>query len=294
MTQNLKLGSNQSIQLAPSNSNLSTAFELPSINSLDGWGSDNNSHYLYIDNNLGGYYSWTTVTAKTTVMNEMSYNSICPKGWHLPTSYEWMALKNSYPAEDLFKSPPNLSLSGKIYNRQISEQNQRGYYWTASEGRPDYPLYIQFYDILNNNQEYFGANMSYTNKYEGYSVRCIAGDSSVENYSIQYSSNGGSPSSIKTTTGSAPLSAYVDLNEAEPQRSGYIFWGWCTTNPGLGEECSGKRYRKIYPLADGTNVKLYAMWHTPCNSTGATMKDGKCWNTVDSKPNRISRLNRCI
>ena len=141
-------------------------------------GNTYDAHYL-----AGNYYQWNAATAGTgeqaTSNNTNATDSICPKGWKLPTSNNsnsgsfggltaaYGIGRNSDGANSLRKSPlyfvpAGVGGSGSLYN-----VGNYGDYWSSTAGSSTYAYNLYFdsgYVALSN----------YGNRYYGQSVRCLA------------------------------------------------------------------------------------------------------------------------
>ena len=144
--------------------------------------------HVYIDTSTadyGGYYSYDAATAgwgasEAATGNTSSPQSICPKGWRLPTKSEYDALAGLYNgrASALMAQPFNVQLAGHIdrdYQEDFHGVGTSGYLYTADV--------VDLNSIGSNHAWILFAqygtsyDYSYTNQsesYQGRSVRCIA------------------------------------------------------------------------------------------------------------------------
>lgn len=137
---------------------------------------------------VGGYYNYCAASAGSycygdkMVLNSAgtfpskATSSICPKGWHLPTSYtdgEFANLYNQYnngkPSQYIaFRIALHLPLSGyTTTGSQIDQGNQGGWQGSSTnskQGDVTYILNSYTYDI-----GLWGAG----NRYYGYTIRCV-------------------------------------------------------------------------------------------------------------------------
>ncbi len=164
------------------------------INSSTGQSGVKYSWYSY-----GNYYTWAAAIADTT--NYTSSNahttvatSICPNGWHLPYGNSGSSSPNlgntvggfyylasrigataSSAASSMIwrKFPNNFVYSGLWYGSSASYRGSNGLYWSSSTGGInnafDNAYYLYFYSAGVNPGTYGN------NKYNGFSVRCVAG-----------------------------------------------------------------------------------------------------------------------
>lgn len=153
------------------------------------YGGDYDYVHVYDQGGTNGYgnlYNWYTVAAGTGTYAKTSgdvSSSICPKGWRLPTSDEYIALLKAYLTDDEFGSsylqsgnadsltgyPLSFSLSGSYQNALI-DQGIWGEYWSSTAGSGLYAYQYSF----NNPGGYFIISDYYSFKYAGRSVRCVA------------------------------------------------------------------------------------------------------------------------
>ena len=101
---------------------------------------------------LGNYYNWTVAIASnnssslrqgtSSDISNNPKNSICPKGWRLPTisdqsetlsgsTNEFARLGNLYGVSNVIYSPIYFTKSGNAYNASL-ENTQNGYYWSST------------------------------------------------------------------------------------------------------------------------------------------------------------------
>ena len=142
---------------------------------------------------LGNYYNWTAAIASnysstltSNTINNISQNpqnSICPKGWRLPTvssdnvsiagstndfaRLNYLYNANSNNNSDMLKTPLFFKISGYIDSTNQKKPTTDGYYWSSS--------------INNNNNAYnlslYSGQINASDsllRYYGFSVRCIA------------------------------------------------------------------------------------------------------------------------
>ena len=137
-------------------------------------GSTYNAHYL-----VGNLYQWNAATAGTggTITSQEATDSICPKGWQLPTSNNsnsgsFQALMNAYSigndSTKITQSPLYFNPSGRVYSGSLRYAGNRGYYWSSTA----YSSTSVAYNL------YFGSGGVYPSdgntRYNGQSVRCLA------------------------------------------------------------------------------------------------------------------------
>ena len=138
---------------------------------------------------IGNYYNWTAAIASnnssgltTSTYNNVANNpknSICPKGWRLPTvssvaaKSEFARLNNVYNGgntgngDKLVQSPLYLVRSGSVYDGSLSNAGYFGRYWSSTVYAANYA-----YNLLFRSDNVNPANVSY--RYYGWSVRCVS------------------------------------------------------------------------------------------------------------------------
>ena len=133
-------------------------------------GSTYNAHYL-----VGNLYQWNAATAGTgkTITSQEATDSICPKGWKLPTSNNsnsgsFGGLVGSLNSTTITQAPYYFNPSGRVYSGSLWSAGSYGYYWSStaySSTNYAYGLSFGSGGVL--------PSSSY-NRYRGFSVRCLA------------------------------------------------------------------------------------------------------------------------
>lgn len=175
MTENLRIV-NKTITSA--DSNVSSDFTIPA-SSISGFNAQDTNN-AYVDSTYstyGGYYTFYTATAGTGGTSLTSGNApsdICPKGWRLPTggsSGEFQTLYDNYNSFALMQGDPGFILPGYIRNGG----------WGGPRGEYGYGYYLSstVVDANKANAMFMDVSgvwpaVSGGDKYNGYSVRCIA------------------------------------------------------------------------------------------------------------------------
>ena len=133
-------------------------------------GNAYDAHFL-----IGNFYQWNAATAGTgdTITSAEAKDSICPKGWQLPTSNNsnsgsFGGLVGSLNSTTITQAPYYFNPSGAVYSGSLRYAGSRGLYWssTAFSSTSDaYRLYFRSGDV----------NPSFNStRYGGQSVRCLA------------------------------------------------------------------------------------------------------------------------
>ena len=148
---------NVAAMLSSNNPNQST----PLLNSVY------DAHYL-----AGNYYSYTVATAGYTTASGDAPNSICPKGWQLPTSNSTTASKSfgylldSLTVAQITASPYYFVYGGAVNSSSLTSAGSNGYYWSSTASSSAYAYYLDFATSVLPSYSY--------DRYYGYSVRCVA------------------------------------------------------------------------------------------------------------------------
>ena len=129
--------------------------------------------------NVGTFYSWRAATAGTgnasvsTVTNVS--DSICPKGWHLPSStdsgeFQALVTAGGITASNITQAPYYFLRAGYYigYYGAVYNTGGLGYYWSStSDSTTNYAYFLYFGSTLVLPSNYF-------NRYNGMGVRCVA------------------------------------------------------------------------------------------------------------------------
>ena len=252
MTQNLRIIDKT---ITPADSNVTTNYTIPA-SSINGFSSFDVSN-AYVDSD-GGFYTWYTATAGTgtTALSVKGHNttvSICPKGWRLPTggsSGEFKTLYDNYNSSSALRSSPvNLTLSGNVSSSSRYDQGSNGYYWSSTVDSKYYAYYLLL-DTSNVGPAYY-----YYGNYRGFSIRCIADDSTIHSISTMQQMT--SDVCANTTT---PLKTSTQLDTD-------------------GSHVGDSNYVPTKTLTDTRDNNTY---------TVSKLADGKCWMTQNL---RIGNMN---
>ena len=136
-----------------------------------------NAHYLG-----GNLYQWNAATAGTggTIISQDATDSICPKGWQLPTSNNsnsgsFQALMNAYSIGNnsagsaaITQSPLYFHPSGYVYSGSLWYAGGYGRYWSSTAYSNSNYAYVLAFRVSNVSSS--GSN----NRYYGRSVRYLA------------------------------------------------------------------------------------------------------------------------
>ena len=186
MTSNLRLGSaSADTVLTPADTNITFNYTIPSsavLTSSDpamDWSSTPYTDHMYIidDATKGNLYNFYTTTAGTysaqTVSTEMT-NSICPRGWILPSVDDYnsfLSAANNPTLSQLTSNPYNFVNSGGYDINNIDGYYHDGWAWyltrtVGAEGKM-YSLSFVFPNDVYFIQEHNGGGWG------GHSVRCV-------------------------------------------------------------------------------------------------------------------------
>ena len=163
MTQNLRLSGGRT--LTPSDSDVDSDWTFPN-NSLTAGNNYGVAHFILSDDpryakEYGGYYNYCAASAGSVCARTKmdATQSICPKGWRLPTRTEQDGITS-------YVSAFSPVYSGFYFNGRINDTGSSGYLWSATAYDSDhqYSLYYNGSSLETINSD---------NKYYGNSVRCI-------------------------------------------------------------------------------------------------------------------------
>ncbi len=136
-----------------------------------------NAHYL-----VGNLYQWNAATAGTgsTITSQDAKDSICPKGWQLPTSNNsnsgsFQALMSAYSITSnadsttrITQSPLYFHPSGYVSSGSLRYAGDSGYYWSSTANSSTSNAYLLYFA-----SDYVYPS-TYDYRYYGFSVRCLA------------------------------------------------------------------------------------------------------------------------
>ncbi|MBR3386004.1 hypothetical protein IKG68_00305 [Candidatus Saccharibacteria bacterium] len=198
MTTNLDLAGGTT--LTPQDSNITTNYTLPE-SSKTGF-DDNSKAFVYNSGSTDcssadgcySYYSWNAATAMSgtsiTTANTDAPSSICPAGWHLPTSRR----TNTFGMTSAYQSDfytlavdygmntgawdgsgveigpdtkPNFEYAGIISNSNLTGQSSNSQYWASSYAYQD----VSYALFISNSAATMSSNES--TKKSGFPIRCI-------------------------------------------------------------------------------------------------------------------------
>ena len=132
-------------------------------------GSTYDAHFL-----IGNFYQWNAATAGTggTIDNyATATDSICPKGWRLPTSRsggEFDTLVGSLNSTTITQAPYYFNPSGYVYSGSLGGAGNYGFYWSSTAySNTSFAYSLYFLSGFVNPSLNF-------NRYYGQSVRCLA------------------------------------------------------------------------------------------------------------------------
>ena len=133
-------------------------------------GSTYNAHYL-----VGNLYQWNAATAGAggTITSQEADDSICPKGWKLPTSNNsnsgsFGGLVGSLNSTTITQAPYYFNPSGYVDSGSLVYAGDDGRYWSSTAS--SYTNSAHFFSFYSG-----GVNPSLSyNRSSGFSVRCLA------------------------------------------------------------------------------------------------------------------------
>lgn len=178
MTQNLELDLSTSKTLTSADTNIPSTWtpRASTTTTISGYNSDTGKSYNPGDKyyegtgsehyHVGNYYQWSAATAGYTGTSQ-STQSICPKGWTLPSQSQFQALINSgLNGSNFMQSPYYLLRGGYLRNSTLFDAGSGGYYWSSTPRGSSYAYGLYF----SSGSVYSGYDL----RYRGLSVRCVA------------------------------------------------------------------------------------------------------------------------
>ena len=140
-------------------------------------GNTYDAHFL-----IGNFYQWNAATAGTggRITSQEATDSICPKGWQLPTSNNsnsgsFQALMSAYSISSntagstaITQAPLYFNPSGDVSSGSLRYAGYYGYYWSSTAGSSASSAYRLYFD----SGLVYPSN--YRSRYDGLSVRCLA------------------------------------------------------------------------------------------------------------------------
>ena len=140
-------------------------------------GNTYNAHY-----HVGNHYTWNAATAGTggTITSANAKDSICPKGWQLPTSNNtnsgsfggltaaYSISSNTDGSPALVSAPVSFVRSGSVFSGSLRFAGNNGIYWSStafSSTSLAYALYFYSGGVYPSDDY---------SRYAGRSVRCLA------------------------------------------------------------------------------------------------------------------------
>lgn len=189
MTQNLDLDLSTSEPLTSDNTNIPEGADgtvgtwtprASTTTTISGYNPDTGKSYnpgdVYYENtsgtdqhyHVGNYYQWSAATAGYTGASQ-STQSICPKGWTLPSQSQFHALIYANPAltgSNFMNAPYYLLRGGNLNSSSLNDAGLFGYYWSSTPNGSSRAYYLNFGSA--------GVNTYYDRRYYGQSVRCVA------------------------------------------------------------------------------------------------------------------------
>lgn len=127
---------------------------------------------VYYDSEYGGFYNFYTATAgwgdSGVDVGDNAPQSICPKGWHLPTGgtgSDFERLITHYGTLELIQGDPAFEPGGYVFDGEYSSKGSSAGYWASDIEDYHYVYYLGFISRVT---IYSG------NLVEGHNVRCVA------------------------------------------------------------------------------------------------------------------------
>ena len=184
MTQNLDLDLSTSKTLTPDNTNIPSNWtpKTSTTTTISGYNSDTGKSYNPGDKyyegsysasdpttmhyHVGNYYQWSAATAGYTGTSQ-STQSICPKGWTLPSQSQFQQLINSgLSGSNFMNAPYYLLRGGWLRDSSLYDAGSAGNYWSSTPSGSNRAHYLYFTSGSIDTYNFY--------RYLGLSVRCVA------------------------------------------------------------------------------------------------------------------------
>ena len=290
MTQNLNLGASSAITLTSDDTDLAdgTTFTLPASDPNDFTADTTQAiinkatvlnNMTVLDYTEGGttysgkinaYYSYAAATADTSTYSKTTNGmeistSICPKNWDLPTSLQYYTLgkkgdintynSSSYVGHNAGNEPYYFIYGGyraaagsEMDLSTFTAYDSAGLLWTSSnssatQARASAIDYEGLWSPINGNNS--------RTKYNGLSIRCVAGMDEASHTITYTNTNGGATQTQKIVMG--------ESNELQPTttwtRTNYRLVGWDTNSAGTNVV-----YTTGQSITPNSDMTLYTVW----------------------------------
>jgi hypothetical protein len=158
-----------------------------------------------------------------------NYSNNAKSDWYLPSRNELYALHSQ---------------------RALVGGFAAGYYWSSTDAHP----YAWVQNFGGNNEFDYGSKTS------GYWVRPIRAFGFP--HRVTYDGNGSDGGAVPNDGGAYEEGGTVTVlgNTGSLSKSGYVFDGWCTTQPAAGSSCGGTSRAATSTFIITSEVTLYAVW----------------------------------
>ena len=268
----------------------------PTINSSLGLNATNYVMSSYIWHyHIGSYYSYAAATAGSGIdlISQNAPESVCPKGWRLPTGNNFTANKSFGKLMDTYGytnganggNGSNLRYSPlyfQIGGYATSDTNTvyyggTGFYWSASSYSAPHAFYMSFGTGSNSL-----APVHSNERYVAGNVRCVQG--STKQFTIHYDANGGDSAPADTVKYVLTDDATTNMNLATelPTYGQSTFLGWATTANAITPE-----YAAGATFTASAEQTLYAVWNqfdVAYNNAGKTKNADGYFSMQDMTP----------
>ena len=217
---------------------------------------------------IGSYYNYAAATAGSGIdlISQNATESVCPKGWRLPTGTNYTDNKSYGYLTDTYGltqgtngstgrspsirySPLYFQLGGMANDDgSATYYNSWGYYWTASSYSAPHAFYMSF---TSNSIQARHSNERYVRGH----VRCVNG--STKKFTIHYNANGGSMAPADTVKYELTdnTTTNIAISSEVPTYGQSNFLGWATTANAITPE-----YAAGATFTASAEQTLYAVW----------------------------------
>ncbi len=239
-----------------------------------GWSSTGEvpSSAYYNNPDYGVNYNWMAATAGGAMANDEATNSVCPRGWKLPTVFEETGSLQYLTSQITWASDIGWArlmalpydFRNSLWMNADGTSIDGGTDWGAWWSRTIYNGQIYTLAIVNNSSDLF---FNVTEFATGTPVRCVA----ISGYNVIYDANGGTNApapQIKNST--ADTEQFTISGQGSMTNSGYTFLGWSTDSNATEADSNYAPGKTVTIQKAKPGLTLYAVWGQNWSSGVAT------------------------
>ncbi len=212
--------------------------------------------FTVMDRNLWAENSWTWDNTYGYYFTWWEEESLCPEWYHIPSTWEWIWIKNLLGSDfnwNIVKNLFNLPFAGKMINNEVVEDEEIGYYLAKDWDETKYVKISESDMVIENISEW-----------EKVSARCFK-DYNV--WTIKFNTNGWNE--IDDITAVNRWEEWENFQV--PERSNSIFSWWYTTSnfqewTKLEKNINYKNEEEINLYAKRECEEWYQEWDDSCDA----------------------------